>query len=256
MYNTIQYNTTQQKRNLSLSSRLLQYNTIQYNTMTDECAICLESLVSEEQIGVSNPCGHPFHVHCFEEWKQHSDDLKRICKCPTCNKKTKTFLPIFINFDPLLADNPKATAEEKQEIITQSISKLLVEGKQTDKLRKHLKAQKAEKVQLKKKLKKYNQLRKELKSQKEKTAALQKKLKETEQRLKGVREPKELSREPIKKKKKRNRNKSVKNRMARSPQQRQRSNNLITASSCDTCGKNQCESWICTIRRRLPSSLQ
>jgi hypothetical protein len=95
--------------------------------MGDVCAICLSGLVSD--IGVVVPCGHCFHVSCFNELVHHhrtknksrgvehgSDELSRTAtmptsssnwekkdrdtlpRCPSCMSPSVMFQRLFLNF--------------------------------------------------------------------------------------------------------------------------------------------------------------
>ena len=55
--------------------------------------ICLEAL-SAETIGCSVPCGHCFHVECFQHYKRQT---RGRLACPTCKTETTTFIRIFLD---------------------------------------------------------------------------------------------------------------------------------------------------------------
>jgi Ring finger domain len=63
----------------------------------NSCAICLDPL-SSKSAGTCVPCGHCFHVECFDGWKAASHS-KQSSKCPTCNTKAKTFCRLYLDFN-------------------------------------------------------------------------------------------------------------------------------------------------------------
>jgi len=66
---------------------------------TNSCSICLDHLATDP-IGATTPCGHCFHVHCFENWKQSSLGSARAggnVKCPLCNNRTAEFHRLFLD---------------------------------------------------------------------------------------------------------------------------------------------------------------
>lgn len=67
----------------------------------NSCAICLEPLSSNSAVGTCVPCGHCFHVECFDGWKAVgvSRSNKHSMKCPTCNTKTNHFCRLYLDFN-------------------------------------------------------------------------------------------------------------------------------------------------------------
>lgn len=74
--------------------------------MSDVCSICLGELHSD--VGVVVPCGHCFHIKCFEEYLKHqridkssndavtNDIGATLPSCPMCKQDTKMFQKIFL----------------------------------------------------------------------------------------------------------------------------------------------------------------
>lgn len=66
------------------------------------CVICLEDL-SAGVIGAAIPCGHCFHLGCFEGWRAsavgRSHSTLAEVKCPTCNKGARNFCRIYIDLE-------------------------------------------------------------------------------------------------------------------------------------------------------------
>jgi hypothetical protein len=46
--------------------------------LEDECPICTESLVEEDETLSLDGCGHKFHAECIKPW------LQKQSSCPTC----------------------------------------------------------------------------------------------------------------------------------------------------------------------------
>ena len=78
----------------------------QQQKMSDVCSICLGELRSN--IGVVVPCGHCFHVKCFEDYVKHqrieksgNHFIKNVIdttlpSCPMCKQDSKMFQKIFL----------------------------------------------------------------------------------------------------------------------------------------------------------------
>eukprot|EP00978_Attheya_sp_CCMP212_P031428 scaffold118712_cov51-Attheya_sp.AAC.4 len=65
-----------------------------------ECVICQEFL-SAEPIGVTNPCGHPFHRECYSQWAAvcaRKTSYEGFVSCPTCNASCEDFIHTFVDF--------------------------------------------------------------------------------------------------------------------------------------------------------------
>ena len=66
------------------------------------CPICTIKL-SCGHIGCTVPCGHIFHIKCFEEWRVHcsnkliqqSDSVPDRTSCPICNEEIKDFIRLY-----------------------------------------------------------------------------------------------------------------------------------------------------------------
>ncbi|CAB9496553.1 expressed unknown protein [Seminavis robusta] len=50
---------------------------------------------SENEIGAVVPCGHVFHIKCWQLWAAHEG------RCPTCNQDAAIFCKLFISAPPL-----------------------------------------------------------------------------------------------------------------------------------------------------------
>lgn len=57
----------------------------------DGCPICFDDL--EGALGACVPCGHVFHSHCFEQWKESC--RKSRPKCPVCQQRAMTFTRLY-----------------------------------------------------------------------------------------------------------------------------------------------------------------
>ncbi len=52
------------------------------NLFSEECAICIESMVDNQTLVIKLPCNHYFHENCIKDWiKANVGDPK----CPCCN---------------------------------------------------------------------------------------------------------------------------------------------------------------------------
>ena len=62
----------------------------------------------QAEIGSVFPCGHVFHVTCFEQWSQHQE------RCPNCNQDATLFCKLFLTA-PFITPPPAppAPAAEK-----------------------------------------------------------------------------------------------------------------------------------------------
>ena len=66
------------------------------------CSICTNKITCDH-IGSTVPCGHIFHIKCFEEWRFHCsnrliqlpDGVPNKTPCPICNGDTKDFVRLF-----------------------------------------------------------------------------------------------------------------------------------------------------------------
>jgi len=73
----------------------------------------LESLVStspSKEIGATVPCGHLFHVECFQKWHSHKKNTStrqtdHHCNCPTCNKETLDFVRLYLDSEALNSED-------------------------------------------------------------------------------------------------------------------------------------------------------
>mmetsp|Transcript_6256 Transcript_6256/g.7931 ORF Transcript_6256/g.7931 Transcript_6256/m.7931 type:complete len:276 (+) Transcript_6256:157-984(+) len=68
--------------------------------MTEKCIICLEEL--HNNIGTISPCGHCFHVKCYNALKANKENDSSSCdklRCPICKTKSKKFIPIYLSFE-------------------------------------------------------------------------------------------------------------------------------------------------------------
>lgn len=89
----------------------------------DECMICLGSLLQAEEedsddednvyietsipeIGAVWPCGHCFHLKCWNQWKKD--------KCPCCNQHASLFSKIFISAPPPKKTDPLSEDERAE----------------------------------------------------------------------------------------------------------------------------------------------
>lgn len=66
---------------------------------SDPCAICLESLHDSKNPVGCTPCGHCFHMKCYEEWKLTKRRCRQPATCPTCNQFVKDFHRICLELD-------------------------------------------------------------------------------------------------------------------------------------------------------------
>jgi chromosome segregation ATPase len=64
------------------------------------CAICLETLSSRAVIGSCVPCGHCFHVECYNTWKTTGRSASKT-KCPTCNTESSMFCRLYVDLRDL-----------------------------------------------------------------------------------------------------------------------------------------------------------
>ncbi|KAK5965224.1 DTC domain-containing protein, partial [Trichostrongylus colubriformis] len=64
---------------------ILIVNTSETKIQKDDCAVCLKALDGDDESGEACelPCGHQYHVQCFEEYISHPSSKK--C-CPLCCK--------------------------------------------------------------------------------------------------------------------------------------------------------------------------
>ena len=122
--------------------------------MTDTCLICLESLIGTESFGTSQPCGHPFHVQCFEEWKNHSHRKSGACKCPTCNRPSTSFTRVFLNLESVCQETSQGAKKKRMTKRQAEIhrSALLDKGKKIDDLLSQLQKQKEKIMEMKMKI--------------------------------------------------------------------------------------------------------
>lgn len=100
----------------------------------DECMICLGSLLQAEEdsddednvyietsvpeIGAVWPCGHCFHLKCWNQWNKD--------KCPCCNQHASLFSKIFISAPPpkkpdLLSEDERAELERYRQAARQQV---------------------------------------------------------------------------------------------------------------------------------------
>lgn len=89
--------------------------------LSSQCSICLELLFQDKsgKIGVTSPCGHCFHQHCYDTWTTHSINIGHELngtKCPNCNTYTQRFVALYLN-DSLSSHYIK-TDIERQDITT------------------------------------------------------------------------------------------------------------------------------------------
>lgn len=61
----------------------------------NSCVICLDSL-AEGSIGAVAPCGHCFHVECYQGWARHGGS-----SCPTCKRSARSFCKLFLDLEGL-----------------------------------------------------------------------------------------------------------------------------------------------------------
>ena len=54
-----------------------------FELLSNDCAICLESLVSGQCIYANN-CNHVFHYNCFINYLMHNKEKKKKLFCPLC----------------------------------------------------------------------------------------------------------------------------------------------------------------------------
>ncbi|GAX24430.1 hypothetical protein FisN_4Lh567 [Fistulifera solaris] len=60
------------------------------------CTICLDSVIGVRPIGGAYPCGHVFHLECWDGWvaSQHC----RQAKCAMCNRPSEGFSRLYLDF--------------------------------------------------------------------------------------------------------------------------------------------------------------
>ncbi|GAX21504.1 hypothetical protein FisN_4Hh567 [Fistulifera solaris] len=60
------------------------------------CTICLDSVIGVQPIGAAYPCGHVFHLECWDGWvaSQHC----RQAKCAMCNRPSEGFSRLYLDF--------------------------------------------------------------------------------------------------------------------------------------------------------------
>merc|ERR1712165_425029 len=101
-------------------------STAQNNSISivkQKCPICLESLIStspSKEIGATVPCGHLFHVECFQKWHLYNKNSStrqtdHHCNCPTCNKETVDFIRLYPDSETV---NPEKYGEEGRKSIS------------------------------------------------------------------------------------------------------------------------------------------
>ena len=61
------------------------------------CIICYEAFGADKQVCATVPCGHVFHLSCFQEWER-SQRRKGSCKCPICNTLSTSSVRLFVQF--------------------------------------------------------------------------------------------------------------------------------------------------------------
>jgi Ring finger domain len=73
----------------------------------DPCLICFESLRDDgtnhyNVVGTCVPCGHCFHMVCYEQWKRTKRRRYQGVTCPTCKQNVKEFHRICYQLDDSL----------------------------------------------------------------------------------------------------------------------------------------------------------
>jgi Ring finger domain len=63
-------------------------------TEDDVCSVG-DNVEEDNEIGVVVPCGHVFHIKCWQQWAVHAR------RCPSCNQDAGLFCRLFISAPPL-----------------------------------------------------------------------------------------------------------------------------------------------------------
>lgn len=94
----------------------------------EECPICLDRLFDsqgqQDAVGVANPCGHVFHLACFEDYannKKKSSRYREIL-CPTCQTAVgpKAMIPLFVT--PVVVADTTALEKERDALKAQLVA--------------------------------------------------------------------------------------------------------------------------------------
>ena len=67
------------------------------------CTICLDSVIGGQPIGAAYPCGHVFHLECWDGWV--ASQCSGQPKCAMCNRQSQGFSRLYLDFIGTNDDN-------------------------------------------------------------------------------------------------------------------------------------------------------
>jgi len=84
-------------------------------TEINDCAICLEPLVSTKSWGTLRPCQHPFHAECLTKWTERFGRF--MPTCPTCRSVAAVYMANFEVDRKLVTDDPNLAVDLSDHIL-------------------------------------------------------------------------------------------------------------------------------------------